>query len=78
MRNIFDEFGQAFVDNLMVEYFRLLQKTFPEDAVYRIGDDDFAVICENVSKNDFLDKIGRLKGQLKIGEFSACMGYVMG
>ena len=76
VRNIFDEFGQAFVDNLMVEYFSLLQKTFPKDAIYRIGDDDFAVICENVSKNDFLDKIGRLKGQLKIGEFSACMGYV--
>lgn len=76
VRNIFDEFGQSFVDNLMIDYYRLLDKVFPKSCIYRIGDDDFAVICENISQCDFLDQVRALKGQLKIGDFTACIGYV--
>ena len=76
VRNIFVEFGQSFVDNLMIDYYRLLDKVFPKSCIYRIGDDDFAVICENISQCDFLDQVRALKGQLKIGDFTACIGYV--
>lgn len=76
VRNIFDEFGQSFVDNLMIDYYRLLDKVFPKSCIYRIGDDDFAVICENISQCDFLDRVRALKGQIKIGDFTACIGYV--
>ncbi len=75
MRNIFDEFGQTYVDNLLKRFVDILREYFPAGRIYRIGDDDFAIICENISQPVFLDKIEMLKRKLNIGDFSACLGY---
>lgn len=75
MRNIFDEFGQTYVDDLLVRFAGILRGYFPAGKLFRIGDDDFVVVCENISKAVFLDKIELLKKKLNVGEFSACMGY---
>ena len=51
---------------LLIDYYRLLDKVFPKSCIYRIGDDDFAVICENISQCDFLDQVRALKGQIRL------------
>ncbi len=76
MRTIYEEFGQSFMDELVVKYYELLKKHFPGRDIYRTGDDTYIVVCENMKKNIFLDIIAALKTKLEIDDYSACIGYV--
>jgi diguanylate cyclase (GGDEF)-like protein/PAS domain S-box-containing protein len=75
-RNVYDEFGQTFLDDLFKHLVDSFRKVFPDPQIFRVGEDDFIVVCENVERDMFVECIDTLKSTYLSGEFSACVGYV--
>lgn len=76
VRVINEEFGQTYADHVLVQFVDKMRDIFPGNEIYRMGHDDFIMVCENIPKDTFLEKIDILKSQFQKGMFTACVGYV--
>lgn len=76
VRVINEEFGQIYADNLLKQFVDVMQDIFPGNYIYRMGHDDFIMVCENIEKDTFLEKVDMLKSNIQKGTFTACIGYV--
>lgn len=69
--------GTDFGNNVILELSKTLKKFFRLIDIYRIGGDDFAIICENISKEDFYKKINSInKYFIELRENSISIGYI--
>ena len=69
-------YGYQKGDELLKTVTKSLTDNFRTTDVYRIGGDEFAVICQNVDKSLFLDKIANSQVYLDTTEYSASYGIV--
>lgn len=56
-----DHEGHLAGDRLIVEVAKNLKNTFGNDFVYRVGGDEFFILLENVTKDEFYNKIQNFK-----------------
>ncbi len=76
LKNLNDEFGHSYGDKVLIECARIIEKVFVDGNFYRIGGDEFIVICRNVSKEHFYENIRALKNQFALSEScQAAIGY---
>ncbi|MEA5003988.1 MAG: bifunctional diguanylate cyclase/phosphodiesterase [Christensenella sp.] len=76
LKNLNDEFGHSYGDKVLVECARNIEQVFGTGDFYRIGGDEFIVICRGVSKEHFYENIRELKNQFASSEScQAAIGY---
>lgn len=69
-----NRFGHEYGDKLIVYAAKILQSIF-EEGIYRIGGDEFVVLCEGISEEEFRDKELLLRKKVKEHkEISASIG----
>ena len=61
MKRINDVFGQSHGDQLLAECARSIKKALPSCTAYRVGGDEFFVICKNIAQEDFGQCVRLLK-----------------
>lgn len=75
-RGIAEMFGPDFSDRVIIDIIDKIKRIFPEEQIYRMGHDNFIVICQDMEQLMFNAYAARLREQLLLGEFTACCGYV--
>lgn len=60
MKTINDTYGHSYGDFIIKHNAKIL-KTYMGDALYRIGGDEFIAILEDISEQEFFDKVARLR-----------------
>lgn len=61
LKKLNDSKGHTAGDNALKEIAKELLKYFPLENVYRIGGDEFVIICTNIKKEDFESKMNLIK-----------------
>ena len=61
LKSINDLLGHNSGDELIVRIFHILQKAFPTQPVYRMGGDEFLVLCDNTPQPDFEQSVAQLR-----------------
>lgn len=76
LKYINDKLGHQIGDRCIITVAHKVKAMFTGET-YRIGGDEFVVLCKGINETSFLAKIAELKEQLTIeGELSASIGYV--
>ena len=71
-----DEFGHNAGDELIKNVASNLQTAFNEQDIYRIGGDEFIIICKEISEEDFSSRIQMLHSEIKMQEnYSISIGH---
>lgn len=71
LKRVNDILGHYAGDELLKRASRCLQSSFRKNDIYRIGGDEFLVICKGIKEDVFHRRVQELKG--KMGEFKAMM-----
>lgn len=75
LKQINHRYGPAFGDTYIARVARLLEEAFPQAKLFRIGGDEFAVIWENASHEDFQEAVSLLEYLLgKEQDFTVSLG----
>lgn len=61
LKQINDQYNHEYGDKMLVECAQIIQRHFPWEKTYRIGGDEFVVLCEGISEEEFKKKIDRLR-----------------
>lgn len=61
LKDINDKYGHAYGDDVLVECAKRIQAVFKQSALYRIGGDEFVVICTQDSADVFEQKVRKLR-----------------
>ncbi len=61
LHDINNRLGHAAGDEMLIRIAKALCASFPDDVAYRIGGDEFAVLCLNRSRQAVKGRIGRLR-----------------
>lgn len=70
-----DKFGHQFGDRILCDVARTITQDFPNDRCYRIGGDEFVVICQNAEQTEFQLKVQELKHNFEAKEkYSVALG----
>ena len=75
-RTICDEFGQEYTNVVIKSFANKLQEIFPDGKLYRVGNDDFIVLCENIDRVSFDERTRKAARTFSEGAFTASVGYV--
>lgn len=65
LKEINDQWGHAYGDEILVETAEKIRKVFREADCYRVGGDEFVVICKGVQKDKFEEQTENLKRSFK-------------
>lgn len=65
LKDINDLRGHAFGDKVLVECARRMRETFEGADFYRIGGDEFVIICRGCGKEEFQRQVARLKANFE-------------
>lgn len=71
-----DEKGHLEGDNLLIRASECLRRAFGDCALFRVGGDEFLVLCEGVSKEEIECRIENLKKEMKTSNAHMAMGCV--
>lgn len=75
LKEINDTHGHKYGDKAIIAFARLLHDTFPPEAIFRIGGDEFVVLCIDESEAHLKEKISHIKENLrKNSPFSVSIG----
>lgn len=70
-----DKFGHQFGDKVLCDVAKTLKNYFPENGCYRVGGDEFVVICQKIESSDFQAKVQKLKYIFQTNEeYSVALG----
>lgn len=61
LKDINDQYGHTFGDNVLRTCAGLMKEVFQEADLYRIGGDEFVIICSETDQESFECKVGQLK-----------------
>lgn len=75
LKRINDKLGHANGDRLIQQIYSILEHHFAHEYIYRLGGDEFLIICENVSKKDLLVKADSIRTQATISNCGLSVGY---
>lgn len=78
LKKINDTYGHEEGDRKIIQFSTIIKSVFSEKVIYRIGGDEFCVICTPIEENEFKNKAERLKKLLsgsQLTECSAAVGY---
>lgn len=75
LKNINDSLGHQQGDQLIVKTFKNIENIFYQHQIYRIGGDEFVVICSNISNERFINKVASLKKSLLLDNCTVSLGY---
>ncbi|MCR5848530.1 MAG: GGDEF domain-containing protein [Lachnospiraceae bacterium] len=75
LKNVNDKKGHVAGDNLLKDAADTLKKIYAGCDVYRVGGDEFLVIVENKSKEEFDDMLGKIKA---LSDNSETMKFAIG
>ena len=63
LKLINDELGHENGDQLIIRAYHLLSDLFPVETIYRVGGDEFLVICENMTQEMFEQQVVTLRSK---------------
>lgn len=76
MKKINDTQGHESGDMAIIETSSILKKYFRCNDIFRIGGDEFTIVCENIEKPLFYAKLGGVQEDFsKLKDFSVSIGY---
>ena len=78
LKSINDLLGHNSGDELIVRIFHILQKAFPTQPVYRMGGDEFLVLCDNTPQPDFEQSVAQLRVFLARKAIASCRSAACG
>ena len=61
LKDINDRHGHAFGDQVLAESAKRMKQVFENGQFYRIGGDEFVIICQNLPKNQFEYNVRKLR-----------------
>ena len=64
LKRVNDQQGHASGDRLILQAYHLLVGAFPRDQVFRMGGDEFLVVCQDVDRETFQQNVERLREML--------------
>jgi len=76
LKKINDTQGHQAGDALLLRAADCLRKHFSQKELYRIGGDEFLVLCENIDHKDFIARIENLRTDMIIGQAMMALGHV--
>ena len=65
LKDINDQYGHEFGDTVLVECARRMKQVFEGADFYRIGGDEFVIICPGIEKDVFHSKLRELRAQFQ-------------
>jgi diguanylate cyclase (GGDEF)-like protein len=75
LKEINDQYGHAAGDEALISIANAIVKTFGAQSSYRVGGDEFVVLCRNCAEGQFLENIETLKNYIEQTEYTAAIGY---
>lgn len=76
LKEVNDHFGHLSGDNLLKRCADIIQKSIEKGSFYRIGGDEFVVICQTIDEEEFLSYVNHLKEHFaQINDCKAAIGY---
>jgi diguanylate cyclase (GGDEF)-like protein len=76
LKEVNDRFGHLSGDNLLKRCADIIQKSIEKGSFYRIGGDEFVVICQTIDEEEFLLYVNHLKEHFaQINDCKAAIGY---
>ncbi|MCC8160873.1 MAG: sensor domain-containing diguanylate cyclase [Oscillospiraceae bacterium] len=75
LKEINDKYGHDAGDAVLKSVAGAVAETFGNDKVYRVGGDEFVVLCADIDEKEFSDKTEMLKKRLEILQYSSAIGY---
>jgi diguanylate cyclase (GGDEF)-like protein len=76
LKKINDSLGHHAGDALLIKASGCLKRTFPKDPLFRIGGDEFLVLCSGISMEKLQEKVALLRKDLDAHEVSMAIGSV--
>lgn len=64
LKKVNDTFGHIKGDELLQTAYKLIENIFKEFDIYRIGGDEFLVICKDITKSKFMEFVSNLRENL--------------
>ncbi len=71
-----DTKGHLEGDKLILDSYRLFSKYFRKDDIFRIGGDEFVVICSRIKKEDFEKRIEQIKNEMQKSIAKVAIGHL--
>lgn len=76
LKAINDQKGHAVGDQVLKLFANTMAEIFGLSQVYRLGDDEFIVLCKDATREEFFRRVDMLKQKFKdMKEYSAAMGH---
>ncbi|MFD1402830.1 sensor domain-containing phosphodiesterase [Robinsoniella peoriensis] len=75
LKEVNDHYGHDSGDNLLKKCAELMQNSFNQGSYYRIGGDEFIIICTDISQEIFSENIHKLKYNFAHNDCKAAIGY---
>lgn len=76
LKKVNDHYGHAAGNKLILHWYKILENVFTKDKIYRLGGDEFIVLCINNKKDEFHEKIQKLKNTIQEDTFHLAIGCV--
>ena len=76
LKDINDLYGHEYGDSILVSCAKMIVSVFPDDQLYRIGGDEFVILCRTAGRDDFYALVQKLICQFDAcGKCCAAIGY---
>ncbi len=76
LKKVNDTLGHQAGDALIVRASRCLQRQFRREEIYRVGGDEFLVLCKEIEEDVFIERVSQLRRSMKENEVGMSLGYV--
>ena len=76
LKKINDHMGHSAGDALILHCYQMLKQVFPWKQVFRIGGDEFVIVCWNSEEGEFWEKVGSLRELVRQDEHHMAVGAV--
>ena len=76
LKKINDNLGHKAGDELIIRASTCLKEIFNKKSIYRVGGDEFLVLCKDIEEDVFLDKVKVLREKMKEYDANMSLGYI--
>ena len=75
LSDINHQFGYLYGNKKLIEVAEILKETFDGYRLFRYDQDEMLVLCANIKRKDFEERVNKLKERLELLSFSVANGY---
>lgn len=68
--------GHGAGDALLIRASECLRRGFGEYALFRVGGDEFLVLCEGISQEELQERVETVKADMRLSNALMALGYV--